>query len=120
VPVVISRTAVDSYYFNEDQVRFCESGNAQAFAEAMVEVLTDQDMRRRLVRHACEYVARNHWGSRRQEYLDLVDGLIGGVDHSVRAEVKAVETVPPWIVPTESGVHVAVPGYSSVIERVTV
>lgn len=99
VPVVVSRTAVDSYYFNENQVRFCESGSVQAFAEAMVEVLTDQDFRLRLVDHACEYVARNHWGSRRQDYLKLVDGLIGGVDCSIRATARSVETGIHWITP---------------------
>ena len=76
VPTVISRTAIDSYYFNEDQVRFCESGNAEAFAEGMIEVLTDANLRERLVRSAHEYVSRNNWGCMKHAYLDLVDRLI--------------------------------------------
>jgi glycosyltransferase involved in cell wall biosynthesis len=76
VPTVISRTAIDSYYFNEDQVRFCESGNAEAFAEGMIEVLTDANLREGLVRNAHEYVSRNNWGCMKHAYLDLVDRLI--------------------------------------------
>jgi glycosyltransferase involved in cell wall biosynthesis len=83
IPVVLSRTAVDSYYFNENQVRFCESGDADSFAEGIIEVLTDESLRQRLVRNASTYVACNHWGSRKQDYLDLVDSLVGGVDADV-------------------------------------
>ena len=82
VPVVISRTAIDSYYFNEGQVRFCESGNVEDFANGMVDVLTDQDLRQRLITNAHKYVAANDWGSRKQEYLDLVDGLIDAAQTS--------------------------------------
>jgi len=76
VPTVISRTAIDSHYFTEREVRFCESGNADAFAEAMIEVLTDQNIRDGLVHNAREYVQRNHWGRKRNDYLNLVDRLI--------------------------------------------
>jgi glycosyltransferase involved in cell wall biosynthesis len=76
VPAVISRTAIDSYYFDETQVRFCESGNSQAFAEGIVEVLTNATLRQRLVQGAHQYVSRNHWGYMKDAYLGLVDGLI--------------------------------------------
>src|SRR5205085_188186 len=74
VPLVISRTAIDMYYFDESQVRFCESGNVQEFGDAMVEVLSDQQLRERLISNARDYVARNHWGNKKKEYTDLVDG----------------------------------------------
>ena len=78
VPAVISRTAIDSYYFSENEVRFCESENVASFAAAIVEVLTDERLRERLIRSASEYVARNHWGSKKQDYLDLIEGLTNG------------------------------------------
>ena len=84
VPAVISRTAIDSYYFDESQVRFCESENVESFASGIIEVLTDEGLRQRLVRNASAYVARNHWGRRKQEYLDLVDGLTDGTNASGR------------------------------------
>ena len=84
VPVVISRTAIDSYYFDESQVRFCESENVDSFAAGMIEVLTDESLRQRLVRNAFAYVASNHWGRKKQEYLDLVDRLIDGTNANGR------------------------------------
>ncbi len=76
VPVVVSSTKIDHYYFDDSVVRFFESGNHDALAEAMLEVLRDTGLRRRLVANASEYAARNSWESRRTDYLSLVDRLI--------------------------------------------
>ncbi len=97
IPVVLSKTAIDTYYFDDTQVRFCESGNVGSFAAGIIEVLTDENLRERLVQNAFAYVARNHWESRKQEYLDLVDGLISGVD----------ACLPPALPVSEEGTAVA-------------
>jgi glycosyltransferase involved in cell wall biosynthesis len=76
VPLVVSDTKVDRYYFDESVVRFFESGNADHLAQAMFEVLTDEALRSRMVRSASDYVARNSWDRHRQRYLSLVDSLI--------------------------------------------
>lgn len=75
VPVVISRTAIDSYYFDNDVVRFCESGDVEGFASAMTELLTDQSLRDDMIQKALHYVSLNHWGIKEQEYLSLIDRL---------------------------------------------
>ena len=88
VPVVISRTAIDCYYFDESHVRFCESESVESFAAGIIEVLTDENLRQQLVRNASAYVARNHWGCKKQEYLDLVDRLM----HAKNASGRPTET----------------------------
>lgn len=75
IPVVLSRTEIDSYYFDDSVVRFFESSNPDALAEALLEVLRNGDLRRQMVARAFEYVARNSWESREAEYLRLVDTL---------------------------------------------
>jgi glycosyltransferase involved in cell wall biosynthesis len=75
VPVVVSDTKVDRHYFNDSVVRFFESGNAGALAEAMYDILTNPQMRHDLVKRALEYVSLNSWENRRPEYLHLVDSL---------------------------------------------
>jgi len=75
VPVVVSKTKIDSYYFDDSVVRFFESGNADALAEGILEVLRNQSLRERLVANAFQYVARNGWESRRHDYLQLLDSL---------------------------------------------
>jgi glycosyltransferase involved in cell wall biosynthesis len=75
VPAVVSDTKVDRHYFNDSVVRFFESGNDDAMAEAMYEILTNPQMRHDLVKRALEYVSLNSWENRRPEYLHLVDSL---------------------------------------------
>ena len=75
VPLVVSSTKIDRYYFNDSVVRFFESGNADALAEAMFDVLSNDALRRGLVARASEYVSRNNWENRKNDYMQLIDGL---------------------------------------------
>lgn len=75
VPVVISSTKIDRFYFNDSVARFFESGNVDQLADAMYDVLTNAELRRGMVARASEYAARNSWEERKTEYLELVDGL---------------------------------------------
>jgi glycosyltransferase involved in cell wall biosynthesis len=75
VPVVVSSTKIDRYYFDDSVVRFFESGNVDALALAMQEVLSDEALRRGLIQRAAEYAVRNGWETRKGDYLRLVDSL---------------------------------------------
>jgi glycosyltransferase involved in cell wall biosynthesis len=75
VPVVVSRTKIDAYYFDDDTVRFFPSGDVGAMTKAMLEVIEDKALRDNLVGRGLEYVDRNNWDSRRKDYLALVDSL---------------------------------------------
>jgi glycosyltransferase involved in cell wall biosynthesis len=75
IPVVVSRTKVDSYYFDDETVRFFPSGDSAAMAENMYEVARNPILRESLIRHGLEYVARHGWDRNRQEYYDLIDRL---------------------------------------------
>ena len=77
VPVVISRTKIDQFYFNDAVARFFDSGNETALAEAMLEVLGDAALRQRMVTAASAYAAQHSWNSRKTDYLRLVDSLSG-------------------------------------------
>jgi glycosyltransferase involved in cell wall biosynthesis len=82
VPLVVSKTRIDSFYFDDSLVRFCESENVEDFASGMVDLLTNDALCRQLISNAQKYVAANHWGIRKQDYLELVDRLISGVKES--------------------------------------
>lgn len=75
VPVVASATKIDRYYFDDSIVRFFESGNEDALAEAMYEVLKNEPLRREMVVRAEEYAARHSWDNYKREYLNLVDSI---------------------------------------------
>jgi glycosyltransferase involved in cell wall biosynthesis len=76
VPMVVSSTKIDRYYFNDSVVRFFESGNPDALAAAIIEVLQDDKLRRRMISRALEYAGQNSWQRRQAAYLGLVDALI--------------------------------------------
>ena len=55
IPVVVSKTKIDQYYFNDSVVRFFESGNSDALATAMLAVLQDDVLRKRMTANASIY-----------------------------------------------------------------
>ncbi len=75
VPVVASRTAIDTYYFSDETVCFFKSGDDQAMAEALLRVIEHPDLRKSLSQNGIDYAARNNWDSQRVEYLSLIDSL---------------------------------------------
>lgn len=76
IPAVVSKTKIDQFYFNDSVVRFFESGNVEALAAAMIEVLENRDLRARLVANASAYSEEHSWRRRKADYLRIVDDLI--------------------------------------------
>lgn len=85
VPVVVSRTKIDQFYFDDSVVRFFESGNPEALASAMLDVLRDSVLRLRLIENATAYSHQHSWSQRKNDYLRIVDGLIA---HTTPAVVR--------------------------------
>jgi glycosyltransferase involved in cell wall biosynthesis/peptidoglycan/xylan/chitin deacetylase (PgdA/CDA1 family) len=79
VPVVLSRTKIDEFYFDPETVRFFSSGEADELAAAVIELYQDPRRCRTMVQRGFDYVARNSWESRKAEYLSLVDNLAHGI-----------------------------------------
>lgn len=77
VPVVVSNTKIDRFYFDDSVVRFFESGNEDALAEALLRLLKDAAARKTLAAGAPEYVRANSWETRKRDYLELVETIAG-------------------------------------------
>ena len=75
VPVVLSRTKIDQYYFDDTVARFFTSGDVAELAEALLAVLTDPQLANRLKDNATQLVARSNWETRRGAYFGIVDTL---------------------------------------------
>ncbi len=78
VPVVISSTKVDRYYFDDSVVRFFKSGDVDELAEAILELARDPELRKRQAANASAYAERHSWQRRKAAYLELVDALVSG------------------------------------------
>lgn len=88
VPIVVSSTKVDRYYFNDSMVRFFQSRNCDQLAVAMFDVLRNEHLRRNMTGQAAGYVARNSWECSKGDYLQLVDSLCGTCDKTVVNPVR--------------------------------
>jgi glycosyltransferase involved in cell wall biosynthesis len=75
VPMIVSRTKIDSYYFNDQVVRFFESENVEDLADAMLTLIRNQPLREALARDALVYADESSWARREREYFNLVDSL---------------------------------------------
>jgi glycosyltransferase involved in cell wall biosynthesis len=75
VPVVVSRTKIDKFYFDDTVVRFFDSGDDKDMADAMLDVIEHQDVREALVAAGYAYADRYSWDRKKNEYLDMVDFL---------------------------------------------
>jgi len=75
VPVVVSRTKIDTFYFDDSVVRFFPSGDDHAMAEAMLEVIESKPLRDELIVRGLQYAESHGWDRRKKEYFQLVDSL---------------------------------------------
>ncbi len=83
VPLIISETKIDRYYFDNSLVRFVPSGDEDALAHAMIELVNNPDLREQFVRNGLECSNRYDWDVNKSAYLGLVDLLTSrgsGVD----------------------------------------
>jgi len=76
VPVIVSETAVDRYYFNDSIVKFFKSNDEECLAEAMLLLIKNPELRRKLVCNAREFIQDYTWEKNKSIYLDLVDSLV--------------------------------------------
>jgi glycosyltransferase involved in cell wall biosynthesis len=76
VPVIVSNTKIDRYYFNDALVKFFEAGNESSLAAAMAEIIESTSLREALVRNATEFVRLNDWETHRHKYIGIVRQLL--------------------------------------------
>ena len=76
IPIIVAKTKIDQYYFNDSIVKFFEPENEKDLSEAMLLLIQDQKLRNSLIANADKYIAKNNWEEKKQIYLDLVDSLI--------------------------------------------
>jgi glycosyltransferase involved in cell wall biosynthesis len=77
LPVLVSDTRVDRYYFDEGVVRFFRGGDADDLAKNMLDLIRDGGARESLRQAGLKFVERNSWNKKKFEYLRLIDDLAG-------------------------------------------
>ena len=75
LPVIMSETKIDRYYFNDSLVKFFRAGDDAALAEAMLAMIRSPELRRRLAKNAFEFAKDYDWDSNQDRYLNIVNRL---------------------------------------------
>jgi len=78
VPIILSRTKIDNYYFNDNIVQFFTPEDDQDLAEKMLLLIKNKAMRDRISKNAETFVTDYSWEKKKDEYLKLVDSLVAG------------------------------------------
>lgn len=75
LPVVISRTRIDSLYFNDSVAAFFNSGDPEDLARQIRQLIKDPAYKQRLSAGGFAYATANSWETMKDVYLDVVDRL---------------------------------------------
>ena len=89
VPVIVSDTKIDQYYFNDSVVTFFEDGNESELAQSMLLLMNDANLRESMIKNGSEFVKAFDWGSNKSTYTRLVDSLVERQPLSTSARLPA-------------------------------
>jgi glycosyltransferase involved in cell wall biosynthesis len=76
VPVIVSDTEVDRYYFDESTVKFFRNNDERDLARCMLLLMRRPELRQTMVGNAWKFVTENDWDGNKRRYLNLVDALV--------------------------------------------
>ncbi len=76
VPVIVSKTRIDEYYFNDSLVLFFAPGNAYDLAEKISACVKDRQLVLTRAQNAAPFIRENTWDVKQSLYFNLVDSLV--------------------------------------------
>jgi glycosyltransferase involved in cell wall biosynthesis len=76
VPLIVAGTTIDKYYFNDSLVRFLRCGDEEALSRAMMEMITNAELRHTLASNGFQFAQKNDWDHHKSRYLDIINSLI--------------------------------------------
>ena len=76
VPVIVSRTTIHKYYFNDSHVLFHTPGDENELAEKIYQLYENEGLREKLILRSTEHVKDYTWDTKKDLYLDLVNNLL--------------------------------------------
>jgi glycosyltransferase involved in cell wall biosynthesis len=76
VPVIVSKTKIDEFYFSESQVLFFEPENHLDLAERIIKLYNDEQMRKDLSDNGKKFSEINNWEHKKIDYLNIIKDQI--------------------------------------------
>lgn len=76
IPVIISRTRIDQFYFDESLVTFFESENVKDLADKMLLLIKDKNLRETKITNSLKYIEENNWNVKKSLYINIVNSQL--------------------------------------------
>lgn len=77
VPIVISATKIDRYYFGDDIVKFFEPDDVDSLAESIEYMVLNPDKRKAFAENGLRFAGECNWENNKSLYFGIVDRLLG-------------------------------------------
>jgi glycosyltransferase involved in cell wall biosynthesis len=77
VPLVVSRTKIDEYYFDESMLWFFDPEDHEGLARCVIDILRSPDKARSKVENARKYIQGKTWEAKKELYLSIIKNLKG-------------------------------------------
>jgi glycosyltransferase involved in cell wall biosynthesis len=75
LPVVVSSTKIDRFYFSDSVVKFFRAGDDADLADAMLAMIRNPEARNRMAQNAMKFAEKYDWESNKDKYLNIVSLL---------------------------------------------
>lgn len=95
VPVIVSDTKIDKYYFNDSVVKFFNDGDEEDLAEKILLLMNNPELRQQMASEASEFVRSFDWELNKNTYIDLADSLVYGNKPNQRQPGSKHQTTSP-------------------------
>ena len=76
VPLVVSRTTIHQYYYDDSLVRYYDRDDVDQLAANMLLLRNNSELRAEQVSRALSYVKAHNWEIEKSQYLGMVDALV--------------------------------------------
>jgi len=75
IPVIVSKTKIDTFYFNDSVVLFFENGDFHDLAKKMLLMVNDKNLRLKYISNSHRFVNDYKWAKKKRIYLNLVNSF---------------------------------------------
>jgi glycosyltransferase involved in cell wall biosynthesis len=77
VPIIVSETLIDRYYFDESMLMFFKPDDHEGLARCILELKSNQDKANSLTERGLKFIKANNWDRKKSIYEAIINKLTG-------------------------------------------
>lgn len=77
LPVIVSDTKIDQFYFNDSLVMFFKAEDERDLAEKIITLYHNQNLRQQLIDNGLQFIKSNNWERKEKIYFRIINSMLG-------------------------------------------